>query len=192
MKQDADHKVDEPCIIARLSLDMEEIDPSFKEYRDKVKIIQKLNIMISSKRIPDMYTDFVPLLCLGTLTVNLRPLWADAKKCLVTFSQVNKDLYWNTIFGELSKYNDETSLVWDGFSRAVMDKLAQPKEPEIGNATKTGKISFECPTLSKFTFVENKAWVDMKEEKAQSLSIMFVQVCCLQIYIQHLLKQNIR
>jgi U3 small nucleolar RNA-associated protein 20 len=182
MKKDADHKHDEVSEIARIALNMESVDATFKEFRDKVVLIQKLNLITSAKRTPDMYADFAPRLSLGILTVNLRPLWEEAKKVLITFSQVNSELYWELIHGEILKYKNEKSLVWDGFTRAVLTKLNTPDEAENGNATKTGKISFECPTLNNFLHVENRSWTIMKEESAQSLALLFAEVCIKSIF----------
>lgn len=176
MEKDADHKQDEVCDIARIALNMEQVDANFKEFRDKVVLIQKLNLITSSKRTPALYGDFVPRLSLGILTINLRPLWEEAKKILITFSQVNPEMYWNLIFGEISKYDDEKSLLWDGFNKSVLTKLNTADEPDNGNATKTGKISFECPTLNKFMHAENRAWSIMKSERAQSLALLFAEV----------------
>lgn len=176
MKTDQDHKVPEVSDIARIALNMEEVDANFKEYRDKVVLIQKLNLITSNKRTPDLYVDFAPRLSLGVLTVNLRPLWDEAKKLLITFSQVNTEMYWDLVYGEITKYDDEKSLVWDGFARNVLVKLNTPDEPENGNATKTGKISFECPTLNTFIHVENRSWSIMKSEKAQSLALLFAEL----------------
>ncbi|KAK4515117.1 proteasome regulatory particle base subunit rpn10 [Mucor velutinosus] len=176
MKTDQDHKIAEVSEIARIALNMEEVDATFKEYRDKVVLIQKLNLITSNKRTPDLYVDFAPRLSLGVLTVNLRPLWEEAKRLLITFSQVNAEMYWDLVYGEIVKYDDEKSLVWDGFARDVLIKLNTPDEPNNGHATKTGKISFECPTLNTFVHVEDRSWRIMKAEKAQSLALLFAEL----------------
>ncbi|KAI7894165.1 armadillo-type protein [Mucor mucedo] len=176
MKKDDDHKHDETCEIARIALNMEQVDANFKEFRDKVVLIQKLNLITSSKRTPDLFADFAPRLSLGILTINLRPLWEEAKKILITFSQVNPEMYWSLIFGEISKFDDEKSLLWDGFNKSVLTKLDTTDEPESGNATKTGKISFECPTFNKFMHTEDRAWSIMKGERAQSLALLFAEL----------------
>lgn len=85
-------------------------------------------------------------------------------------------MYWELVYGEILKYNDEKSLVWDGFTRSVLVKLHTPDEAKNGNATKTGKIVFECPTLNNFLHVENRSWSIMKEESAQSLSLLFAEL----------------
>lgn len=176
MKKDEDHKLDEVSEIARIALNMEQVDANFKEFRDKVVLIQKLNLITSSKRTPDLFADFAPRLALGVLTINLRPLWDEARKILITFSQVNAELYWSLMYGEIVKYDDEKSLIWDGFTRSVLTKLNTPDEAKNGDATKTGKISFECPTLNNFLHVEDRSWTIMKEERAQSLALLFAEV----------------
>ncbi|KAI8994575.1 armadillo-type protein [Pilobolus umbonatus] len=176
MKKDETHKSDEICMVARLCLDMEEIDATFKEYRDKINLIQKLNILTSTNRVPDLYEDFAPRMALGLLTVNLRPLWDESKKILITLSNVNKELYWDIMFDEINKFNDEKKLVCDGFAKSVLDRVFTPDQQEATNATKTGKISFECPTLNHFLYTENRSWAIMKTEQAQTLSILFAKL----------------
>lgn len=176
LKQDENHLTNDPCDIASVAVDIEEIEASFKDYREKVKLMQKLNLLLSSKRVPDLYVDFIPLLALGVFTVNLRPLWEDAKKILVTFSQVNSALYWDLVYNELEKFGDEKDLLWDNMSKNTLGNLFKDDEPQESNSTKIGKISFDCPTLTKFLYVENRAWSIMKEEKAQSLALLFAKV----------------
>lgn len=65
MKKDSNHKTNEVCDIAQIALDMEEIVPTMSDFRDKIILIQKLYILSSTKRIPDLYVDFIPLVCLG-------------------------------------------------------------------------------------------------------------------------------
>jgi U3 small nucleolar RNA-associated protein 20 len=65
MKKDSDHRLDEPCEIVGVTLKMESIVPSMNEFRDKLILIQKLNLICSTKRIPDLYVDFVPLVAFG-------------------------------------------------------------------------------------------------------------------------------
>lgn len=65
MKKDSNHPNEGACDIARISLDMEYIVPTMSDFRDKIILIQKLYIISSTKRIPDLYVDFIPLVCLG-------------------------------------------------------------------------------------------------------------------------------
>ncbi|KAG0957866.1 hypothetical protein G6F61_002202 [Rhizopus arrhizus] len=173
LKQDENHKTDEPCDIASMAVQLEEIEVSFKDYREKIKLMQKLNLVLSSSRVPDIYTDFIPRLALGVLTINLRPLWEEAKRMLTTFAQINSAMYWDIIHGELIKYNDEKELALDTVSKSVSAKLTDPDEPEETNATKIGNLSFDCPTLTRFLHIEDRAWSIMSREKAQSLALLF-------------------
>jgi U3 small nucleolar RNA-associated protein 20 len=176
LKRDENHKTDEQCDIASMAVELEEIETTFKDYREKIKVLQKLNLILSSKRVPDIYSDFIPRIALGVLTINLRPLWEEAKKILVTFSQINSATYWDIIYSELTKYDDEQSLVWDGVSESVIAEMTAPDEPEETNSTKIGKMSFDCPTLTMFTHIENRACIIMNEKKGQSLALLFAKV----------------
>jgi U3 small nucleolar RNA-associated protein 20 len=65
LKKDPDHRNDEKCEIADIAVNMESIIPSMTDFRDKLILIQKLNLICSTKRIPDIYADFVPLVAFG-------------------------------------------------------------------------------------------------------------------------------
>ncbi|KAG0190710.1 U3 snoRNP protein [Apophysomyces sp. BC1034] len=177
MKKDAQHNDDEQCGAVQLAVDMEEIVPTMKDFRDKIMYVQKLHLAVSSGRIPDVYNDFMPLLCLGLLTVNLRPIWDEAKKILTTCANADRELYWNMCFSELAKFDDEKQLVRDGFPADVVIKSTTPPAIVTGQATKTGDISFECPTYSKYTQTEDIAWTTMGEERATSYAMLFVKLC---------------
>ncbi|KAI9249280.1 armadillo-type protein [Sporodiniella umbellata] len=178
LKQDEHHKTDEPCEIASMASEIESIEASFKDYREKVKLMQKLNLLLSSSRVPDLYADFIPRLALGILTVNLRPLWEDAKKILTTLAQINSTMYWDLLYAELVKFDNEKELIWDGVSKNTISELTEKdSEPEDTGSTKIGKISFDCPTFTKFTHIEDKNWSVMKDKKAQSLALLFAKFC---------------
>ncbi|KAI9478566.1 MAG: hypothetical protein EXX96DRAFT_601338 [Benjaminiella poitrasii] len=175
MKTDEHHKIPETSELIRTALNMEDVNATFKEYRDKVLLIQKLNLITSSKRTPDLLEDFAPRVAMGILTVNLRPLWEEARKILVTFSNNNSELYWTMMYDELMKFDNVEQLLWDGFSKDVLDKLIMPEEDidSQQKVTKTGKISFECPTLSHVTRIQNQSWKIMKARRSQSLALLF-------------------
>ncbi|KAF7724248.1 U3 snoRNP protein [Apophysomyces ossiformis] len=177
MKKDAQHPDDEPCGIVELAVDMEEIVPTMKDFRDKLLCAQKIQLAVSSERIPDLFKDFAPLLSLGLLTMNLRPMWEEAKKILATSAKFDRELYWNLCFSELAKFDEEKLLVRDGFPADVVIKSTSPLTIDSGHATKTRDISFECPTYNKYTQIEDKAWSIVGEEKAASYAMLFVKLC---------------
>ncbi|ORZ06726.1 hypothetical protein BCR42DRAFT_496277 [Absidia repens] len=180
MKKDTDHRNDEKCEIVDITVDMESIIPSMNDFRDKLILIQKLNLICSTKRIPDIYADFVPLVAFGLLTVNFKPLWEDARKILKTFADTSRELYWTLCFAELAKFEDERLLVCDGFTAPVIEKCVSPVEISNGQATKTGTISFECPTFTKYTAVQNYAMSIMGEQYTTNGSLLFVKICGLE------------
>ncbi|KAI8977543.1 armadillo-type protein [Mycotypha africana] len=177
LKADEDHKIPETAEIVRLALQMEETEATFKEYRDKVMLIQKLDLITSSRRTPDLYLDFIPRLALGVFTINLRPLWNEARKLLVTFSQIKPEMYWEIVYGEFFKFEDEKSLVWDGLKREVLVHLDMENEIKPSNATKTGSISFECPTFDFFSQLEDKCWSTMSQDNGRTAATVFATIC---------------
>ncbi|KAI8366801.1 armadillo-type protein [Radiomyces spectabilis] len=177
MKKDEQHREEEDCEIVQLAVDMEEVIPTLKDYRNKTKPIQRLNVITSSRRTPDMFVDFVPRLAFGILTMNIRPVWDEARAALKTFSEVHRDLYWTLMYEQLTKFDDETQLLCDGFTGSVMATYTAPPEQTSGLATKTGNISFECPTYNSYVHTENKALSMMDEKRTISFAMLFVKLC---------------
>ncbi|CAO3617504.1 unnamed protein product [Cunninghamella echinulata] len=175
MKKDSNHKTNEVCDVAQISLDMEEIVPTMSDFRDKIILIQKLYILSSTKRIPDLYEDFIPLVCLGLLTVNFKPLWEEASKILRLYSEVNPEIYWKLCFDELAKFEDERKLVCDGFSSEALEKCYTPINIPVGQSTKTGNLSFECPTYTKYTTIQNYAFEIMNEQNTINGNLLFIK-----------------
>ncbi|KAL0082208.1 armadillo-type protein [Phycomyces blakesleeanus] len=177
MKTDAEHPVEEPCELVNVALEMDEIVPTMKNYRDKIVLIQRLHLILSTKRAPELYDDFVIRICFGLYTINFRPMWEEARKILKSCAEINRELYWTLSFAELAKFDDERKLVRDGFSLPVLDALSTPDEAVSGEATKTGTISFECPTHNTYIHAENKAWEIVGKKSSVSYAMLFVKLC---------------
>jgi U3 small nucleolar RNA-associated protein 20 len=103
-------------------------------------------------------------------------LWEDARKILKTVSDVNRELYWTLCFDELARFEDERLLVCDGFTSSVIEKCISPVDIVTGQATKTGNISFECPTFVKYTAVEDYAMSIMGNRQNLNGALLFVKV----------------
>ena len=62
----------EPCEIFAIALKVEEMSTTISTYREKAMHLRKLNALISSKRVPEFYSEVVPLYCFGKyLLINL-------------------------------------------------------------------------------------------------------------------------
>jgi U3 small nucleolar RNA-associated protein 20 len=55
----------ETCEIFAIALKVEEIGTTISTYREKAMYLRKLNSLISSKRVPEFYSEVVPLYCFG-------------------------------------------------------------------------------------------------------------------------------
>lgn len=197
MKKDQRHRDDEPCEIVKMAVIVDEAAIHLNTLREKTNRIQKLAVITSTRRIPDIYHDFTlrfglgmymmlilirgetinaSLSIVGMLTVNLRPLWEDARKLVAASAEVNSETYWNICLEELNKYADEKLLVRDGFSAAALVQHATPLDTSTGRIKKTRNISFICPTLHKYLVVENHALRVMGEEMSKSFALLFITV----------------
>lgn len=110
------------------------------------------------------------------MTVNFKPLWEEASKTLRLYSEVNPDVYWKLCFDELAKFEDERKLVCDGFSSDALEKCYSPINITVGQSTKTGNLSFECPTYIKYNTIENHAFEIMNEQSVVHGNLLFIKV----------------
>ena len=58
---------EEPCEVFAIALKVEEIDTTMSRYREKTMQLRKLNTLTSSKRVPEFYSEVVPLYCFGSI-----------------------------------------------------------------------------------------------------------------------------
>ncbi|KAG0255909.1 U3 snoRNP protein [Mortierella polycephala] len=134
-------------------LAIEDINVTVETYREKTMQIRRLHTIISSGRVNDFYKTVSMRLCLGILTINFQPLWADATALLVKSAELYPDAFWDLLFGEIKRFEDESLLVESGLSaQAISDyhdaqsRLGMRKaEPE---AKKKG-INFDCPNFKR-------------------------------------------
>ncbi|KAF9948490.1 U3 snoRNP protein [Mortierella alpina] len=131
---------------------IEDIDVTVDTYREKTMQIRKLNTMISSGRINDFYKTVAMRLCLGILTINFQPLWADATTLLIKTAELHPDAFWDLLFGEIKRFEDESLLVESGLSaQAIADY--HDAQTRFGVRGETGEkkkgINFDCPNYKK-------------------------------------------
>ena len=117
-------------------------------------------------------TNFPP----GLLNIHLRPLWEESINLLAECAELDSEEYWNVCFKELSKFDDQAQLVYDGFSKSAFEKSAEEPETKTGQATKIGNISFECPNLNKHRTVADQALTAIRDESSAEFALLFVKV----------------
>ncbi|KAI9322632.1 hypothetical protein BX666DRAFT_2023084 [Dichotomocladium elegans] len=176
MKPDALHPDDEVCEIAQIAIDLEESEMTLQNYRDKIMYTQKLGVVTSSGRLPDVYADFALRMCLGLLNIHLRPMWEEVEKVLAICAEADGEQYWKLCFNEISKFEDEKQLVYDGFSKTAFTKFSETPEIQNGQATRTGKISFECPNLNKYRSIEAHAVAEMLDRQSIEFALLFIKI----------------
>ncbi|RIA94698.1 hypothetical protein C1645_709313 [Glomus cerebriforme] len=164
----------EPCEIFAIILNVEKIDITVSTYREKAMQLRKLNPLISSKRIPEFYSEVIPLYCFGLLTINFSSIWTDAIDVLVNFSQVDPRTFWNLIHNEFLRFEDE--LVENGFSKYTIEAYFG-KLDSILIPTKITDKSFECPNLNKFNKAADESFKFFENNGQNSLLIHYISVC---------------
>ncbi|KAI7881842.1 hypothetical protein K492DRAFT_206553 [Lichtheimia hyalospora FSU 10163] len=176
MIKDSQHREDEPCELAHVATDLEEAELSLQDFRDKIMFTQKLTIIARSGRLPALYQDFPLRMALGLLNIHLRPMWEESINLLAECAELDSEEYWNVCFKELSKFDDQAQLVYDGFSKGAFEKSAEQPETKTGQATKIGNISFDCPNLNKHRTVADQALTAIRDESSAEFALLFVKL----------------
>ncbi|CAG8576266.1 3030_t:CDS:10 [Funneliformis caledonium] len=168
--------VKEPCEIFAMALKVEEVETNICSYREKTLQLRKLNTLLSSKRVPEFYADVIPLYCFGLLTINFSAIWPDAINALVNFSQVDPRTFWKLIHDELSRFENESKLAENGFSKNTLEAHFD----KVNNMFISMKIHdepFDCPHLNKFNKTANESSKFFKNNGQHSLLMHYVSVC---------------
>ncbi|KAG0201811.1 U3 snoRNP protein [Mortierella sp. GBA30] len=156
-------------------LAIEDIDVTVETYREKTMQIRKLNTMISSGRVNDFYKTVAMRLCLGILTINFQPLWADATTLLIKTADLHPDAFWDLLFGEIKRFEDEALLVESGLSAQVIaDYYDAQMRLGLGGETKEAKkkgINFDCPNFKKVRR-SNEAAFELTTPSKQPLALV--------------------
>lgn len=109
------------------------------------------------------------------MTINFSAIWTDAINVLVNFSQVDPRTFWNLIHNELSRFEDESKLAENGFSKytleAYFDKLDNTLIP-----SKINDKSFECPNLNKFNKAADESFKFFENNGQTSLLMHYILV----------------
>lgn len=175
MELDADHREHEECDVMNIMVAMEEVPVNIQEYRDKVLQLKKLGVLVDSERVPEFYLEAICRIAFGLLTVNFQPLWAEAIAILEKVAKVAPKLYWQCIYSEVQKFDDEKMLVHDGFAELPTALYFAPPAATSGQATKTGGLSFECPNLNKYLRAEDEAVNAISKDYPKSLAMLFIR-----------------
>ncbi|CAG8809311.1 25120_t:CDS:2, partial [Gigaspora rosea] len=61
--EDTSKNEQEPCEIFAMAYKVEEIETSIEAYRNKTMMLRRINTLISTKRIPEFYSEVTPLFC---------------------------------------------------------------------------------------------------------------------------------
>ncbi|KAF8986162.1 U3 snoRNP protein [Entomortierella lignicola] len=142
-----------PVDIFSQCLAIEDISVTVETYREKTMQIRKLNTMVSSGRINEFYKSVAMRLCLGILTINFQPLWADATTLLVKTAELYPEVFWELLFGEIKRFEDEAQLVESGLSaQAIADyhEIQNRLTSSVVNKeAKKKDVKFDCPNYMR-------------------------------------------
>ncbi|CAG8484751.1 2782_t:CDS:10, partial [Acaulospora morrowiae] len=157
------------CDIFSIGLKFEQIETAMNTSRNKTILLRNLSSLISTKRVPEFYSEVAPLHCFGVLTINFSDLWSDAIQVLAKFAELYPKKFWILIYNEFTRFNDGTKLEQTGLSETAIQFYFKEDQLFSKSVFRTGGISFECPNLLKY----NKA----NEESQNLIFDKFVNGC---------------
>ncbi|KAL1915418.1 uncharacterized protein VTP21DRAFT_6876 [Calcarisporiella thermophila] len=174
---DSSNEEPELCDIISQALVVENIQTTVQTYRDKTMEMRKLGLLISTRRVPALYREVVPRICLAWLTINFKPLWSEAIDVLEKVSQSDSAIFWQLIYQELMRFEDEPSLVENGLSSEVLTQyFEQQEEPQLPPINKIGGLQFGCPTLNRYESNFERSMEFMETEFSKSCVMQFVDM----------------
>lgn len=122
------------------------------------------------------------------MTINFSAIWTDAINALVNFSQVDSHTFWNLIYNELSRFEEESKLAENGFSKYTLEAYFDKLDKTL-ISSKINDKSFECPYLNKFNKVANESFKFFENNGQPSLLMHYIlvneSIIFLKILIQH-------
>ncbi|CAG8449551.1 3302_t:CDS:10 [Cetraspora pellucida] len=166
----------EPCEIFAMAYKVEEIESSIVTYRNKTMILRKINALISTKRIPEFYSEVTPLFCFGLLSINFSAIWTEAINVLVNVAQNDPRTFWRLLHAEMSRLN-EFKFAYSGFSTKALELYFNQNTDLLTTSTKFGGVSFDCPNLSKFNKAVNDAYKFIISNLVNSYITHFISIC---------------
>jgi U3 small nucleolar RNA-associated protein 20 len=114
--------------------------------REKPIYLRKLESIISSKTIPDLFTGIIEKYCLALFSENFAPLWPNLTKTLIVCANTDRKSFWrecHQFISALSTYEEPR---------------AKPKISS--NKRQKQLVSFECTSLND----QNATWKQIKSE----------------------------
>ncbi|KAF9926096.1 U3 snoRNP protein [Linnemannia zychae] len=161
-------------------LAIEAIEVSVDTYREKTMQIRKLHTMVASGRVNPFYKTVAMRLCLGILTINFQPLWKDATALLVKTAEIYPDAFWDLLFGEIKRFEDESLLIESGLSAQAIADYHQAQDrlsnSDVKEVKKKG-INFDCPNFRKVRRSNETAFeITSASKQSMALIMHFIKV----------------
>ncbi|KAJ1921844.1 U3 snoRNP protein, partial [Tieghemiomyces parasiticus] len=126
----------EPCPVFQLALAMEDIEPTFENYRDRLAALRRLSVPYTTRRVPATYLEVLPQLCLGNLAINLKPVWEAVAAVLRELAVAQGPRVWRLLLDRLLAYDGRAPLGSTRPTKPVMDAhfnlMKQVTDPTAG------------------------------------------------------------
>ncbi|CAG8729797.1 33439_t:CDS:2, partial [Racocetra persica] len=157
---------EEPCEIFAMAYKVEEIETSIATYRNKTMMLRKINSLISTKRVPEFYSEVTPLFCFGLETFHcifiMIAIWTEAINVLVNVAQNDPRTFWRLLHAEmllsfecpnLSKFNkavnDAYKFITSNFVNSYITHFISICAPENVNFDRWNYYSLLIRTLAE-------------------------------------------
>ncbi|CAG8442214.1 6253_t:CDS:10 [Scutellospora calospora] len=174
--EDASKNEQEPCELFAMAYKVEEIETSVATYRNKTMILRKINTLISTKRIPEFYSEVTPLFCFGLLSINFSAIWTEAINVLANVAQNDPRTFWKLLHAEILRLS-EFKFTYSGFSTKAFEFYVNEDTNLSTISTKYSGISFDCLNMSKFNKSVNNAYKFIVSNLVNSYVVHFISIC---------------
>ncbi|KAJ1654336.1 U3 snoRNP protein, partial [Dispira simplex] len=125
-------KESKACPIVSFALEVEDTPATLDQYRDKLNPLRRMLTLYLARRVPDLYHDLLPRLCLSMLSVNFKLVWKEAIDAFQQLARVYPTVAWHLLFQEIERFEYQHRLIEFRFPSSIEKGYATQRDNTSG------------------------------------------------------------
>ncbi|KAJ1969345.1 U3 snoRNP protein, partial [Dispira parvispora] len=125
-------KESKTCPIVSLALEVEDTPATLDQYRDKLNPLRRMLTLYLAHRVPDLYLDLLPRLCLSMLSVNFKLVWQEAIDGFQQLARVYPTVAWQLLFQEIERFEYQRRLFEFRFPMSIEKSYVTQRDTTSG------------------------------------------------------------
>ncbi|KAJ1884008.1 U3 snoRNP protein, partial [Kickxella alabastrina] len=146
------------CEMISMAAALEATDAGFDTHKDRMNHLRRMAVFACNGNVPALYRNVFPRVALAQLSVNFRPVWADATAQLARLAAAAPELFWASTWRLLRRFDDERRLIEPGLTPAAKAWLRAraaecAAQTAFGAQPKVDGHALECPNAVRLARV---------------------------------------